>query len=111
MREEKKAKNAHEPLGSVLGNRTDDVCSVDEMVQKYFNQCDFKNRLNVLSEVAMSKQLQEYAIADANTQYKYTAADRAMSENIKEQIYKMASAVKNMVRSHNELNPVGLFIC
>lgn len=75
-------------------------------MKKYFNECDFKNRLNVLSEVAMGKQLQEYAIADANTQYKYTAADRAMSENIKEQIKKMTSAVKNIVRSQNELNPV-----
>jgi hypothetical protein len=33
IHEEKKAKNASDPLGEVIGQRTDDVCSVDEMVR------------------------------------------------------------------------------
>jgi hypothetical protein len=75
-------------------------------VNKYFNKCDFKNRLNVLSEVAMGKQLQEYSNTEVNSQFKYTAADRSMSENIREQIGKLNAKVKDLVQAKMDQNIV-----
>lgn len=46
----------------------------------------------------MSKQLQEYSNTETNTQYKYTTADKALSESIKEQIGTMAMKVKGMIQ-------------
>uniref|UniRef100_A0A183C2F3 Double-strand break repair protein n=1 Tax=Globodera pallida TaxID=36090 RepID=A0A183C2F3_GLOPA len=98
---EKKAKNVQNEQQHLLANRADDVCSVDEMVNKYYNQCDFKNRLNVLSEIAMGKQLQEYSNTETTTQFKYTAADKALSDSIRTQINSMTAKVRETL--HNRM--------
>ncbi|KAL3068418.1 hypothetical protein niasHT_030709 [Heterodera trifolii] len=102
---EKKAKNVNdEQLQNILGSRTDDICSVDEMVGKYYNQCDFKSRLGVLSEIAMGKQLQEYSNTEATTQFKFTAADKALSDSIRTQIDAMTAKVKGMLQNRMAMN-------
>uniref|UniRef100_A0A914HEQ5 Double-strand break repair protein n=1 Tax=Globodera rostochiensis TaxID=31243 RepID=A0A914HEQ5_GLORO len=102
---EKKAKNVqNEQLQHLLANRADDVCSVDEMVNKYYNQCDFKNRLNVLSEIAMGKQLQEYSNTETTTQFKYTAADKALSDSIRTQINSMTAKVRETLHDRMSMN-------
>ncbi|KAL3090144.1 hypothetical protein niasHS_006596 [Heterodera schachtii] len=102
---EKKAKNVNdEQLQNILGSRTDDICSVDEMVGKYYNQCDFKSRLGVLSEITMGKQLQEYSNTEATTQFKFAAADKALSDSIRTQIDAMTAKVKGMLQNRTAMN-------
>jgi hypothetical protein len=50
----------------------------------------------------MEKQLQEYSNTETNTQYKYTDADKAMTENIKEQINKLSKSVKEIIANRIE---------
>lgn len=104
IRDQKKEKKPHDPFNQVLGTHSDDVCSVEEMVNKYFTQCDFKSRLNILSEVIMGKQLQEYSNTEVTTQYKYTAADKAMNDSIKEQINVLGKKVKEIIEQKMEQN-------
>ncbi|CAK5016245.1 unnamed protein product [Meloidogyne enterolobii] len=46
----------------------------------------------------MGKQLEEYSNTDTNTQFKYTHADRALSESIKEQIGETGDKVKDIMK-------------
>jgi len=46
----------------------------------------------------MGKQLEEYSNTDTNTQFKYTHADRALTESIKEQIGETGDKVKDIMK-------------
>ncbi|KAI1721371.1 mre11 DNA-binding presumed domain-containing protein [Ditylenchus destructor] len=88
-REEKEG-GAQDPLNVVLGEAADNFQNVDEMVEKYFVDCSFEDKLTVLTEVAMSRSLKEYSNADGT----YTVADRLLTESIKSQISTFAEKVK-----------------
>lgn len=97
-REEKKAINVDDSIIQLLGPRTDDVFTVDEMVNKFYGNCEFKKCLTIISEGILGKQLEEYSNTDTNTQFKYTHADRSLAECIKEQIGGTGDKVKDMMK-------------
>lgn len=51
-------------------------------MEKYFNECDFVDKMGVLTEMAMSRSIKEYSNVDAT----FTSADRILTESIKGQI-------------------------
>nr|CAD2128714.1 unnamed protein product [Meloidogyne enterolobii] len=97
-REDKKAVNVDDSIIQFLGPRTDDVSTVDEMVNRFYGNCEFKKCLTIISEGIMGKQLEEYSNTDTNTQFKYTHADRALTESIKEQIGETGDKVKDIMK-------------
>ncbi|KAF7630915.1 Double-strand break repair protein [Meloidogyne graminicola] len=103
-REEKKAVNVDGSIIQILGDRPDDVFTVDEMVNKFYGNCEFKKCLTIISENVLAKQLEEYSNTDTNTQFKYTHADRSLTECIKEQISGTGYKVKNMMKDRIEDN-------
>ena len=58
----------------------------------------------------MGKQLQEYTNTELNTQYKYTAADKSMSEYIKQQLADLTGKVNETVISRVDQDSVSEFI-
>jgi len=82
-------KKAHEGDG-LLTQKADETKTVDELVEKYFSHCPTHDKLIVLSEVEMSRSMQEYS----NVETTFTAADKFLNENIHEQINKRAEKLK-----------------